>query len=55
MLLLGGEILAAGLSWRLNASVAWAIAHFLCSWPYVCWCVVARTEELVAILRRLLG
>lgn len=35
--------------------VAWAILHFFCSWAYVAWTIVARTEELISMWRYLVA
>lgn len=44
-----GSILAAGLSYHINASILWAILHFLCGWLYVAWYLLVHTGLLNAL------
>ena len=37
-----GNALAITLSWSLHKSIAWAIAHGICSWIYVIYYVCNR-------------
>lgn len=39
-----GGIVAVVLSWIANHSVGWAILHFFCSWLYVIYWVLVKTE-----------
>lgn len=39
-----GAVLAAVLSWITNASIFWAILHFFCSWIYVIYWALTKTE-----------
>jgi hypothetical protein len=37
-----GAIIAAILSWQVNASFGWAILHAFCGWLYVVYWLVAK-------------
>lgn len=39
-----GSILAVVLSWIVNKSILWAILHFFCSWIYVIYWAIVKTQ-----------
>lgn len=39
-----GFILAVILSWIANHSIGWCIVHFFCSWFYIIYWVLVKTE-----------
>jgi len=39
-----GTVLATVLSYSVNQSVWWAILHFFCSWLYVVYWVIAKSN-----------
>lgn len=41
-----GTVLAAGMSYHVNASIGWAIFHFLCGWFYVGYYLLVHTGFL---------
>jgi hypothetical protein len=41
-----GSIVAVFVSWKLNASVGWAIFHFFASWIYVIYALLFRFAEV---------
>jgi len=46
-----GNIVGAFLSYKLNASIGWAIFHFLCGWLYVLYAIFFRSHELGVLFR----
>jgi hypothetical protein len=41
-----GGIVAALMSWKLNASVLWCIFHLFCGWAYVLYAFLFRFDEI---------
>ena len=39
-----GSVLAAILSYHVNASIAWAILHFICGWFYVLYYLFVHVD-----------